>query len=155
MARTITRSKGQPRRPNQIDVHVGSRVRRRRLELDLSQEQLGEALGVTFQQIQKYERGTNRVGASRLFELGGILNVAVGYFYSGLAVQPNGGDEPQAGAVLQEDAAIPYVADPPQTRDAIELQQLFSQIKDARARRAILDMCRSMVASQADDPDRT
>jgi transcriptional regulator with XRE-family HTH domain len=124
------------------------------LELDLSQEQLGEALGVTFQQIQKYERGTNRIGASRLFELGGILNVAVGYFYSGLAVRLNGADQLQPGAGLEEDAA-PYVADPPQTRDEIELQKLFSQIKDPRARRAILDMCRSMVASRTDGSDRT
>lgn len=67
--------------PNPIDRHVGNSVRQRRMLLGMSQEKLGEALGLTFQQVQKYERGANRIGASRLFDLSNILNVPVGFFY--------------------------------------------------------------------------
>src|SRR5262245_30468310 len=69
------------RRPNPIDVHVGSRVRFRRMLLGMSQEKLGEKLGLTFQQIQKYEKGINRIGASRLFDLAQVLGVPVQFFY--------------------------------------------------------------------------
>src|SRR6476659_2664637 len=69
------------RRPNPIDVHVGSRVRFRRMLLGMSQERLGEKLGLTFQQIQKYEKGINRIGASRLFDLAQVLGVSVQFFY--------------------------------------------------------------------------
>jgi transcriptional regulator with XRE-family HTH domain len=69
--------------PNPIDVHVGSRVRNRRLELGMSQEKLGTALGLTFQQVQKYEKGTNRIGGSRLQHLSGILQVTIAYFFEG------------------------------------------------------------------------
>ncbi|RPI31359.1 MAG: XRE family transcriptional regulator, partial [Hyphomicrobiaceae bacterium] len=69
------------RRPNPIDVHVGSRVRFRRMLLGMSQEKLGEKLGLTFQQIQKYEKGINRIGASRLFDLAQVLGVSVQFFY--------------------------------------------------------------------------
>jgi transcriptional regulator with XRE-family HTH domain len=74
-----------PRETNAIDVHVGHRVRLRRLTLNLTQGQLGDRLGVTFQQVQKYERGVNRIGASRLFDLGSVLGVEVSFFYEGLA----------------------------------------------------------------------
>ena len=69
------------RRPNPIDVHVGGRVRFRRMLLGMSQEKLGERLGLTFQQVQKYEKGINRIGASRLFELANVLGVEVQFFY--------------------------------------------------------------------------
>src|SRR3546814_20113266 len=70
--------------PNPVDVHVGSRVRLRRTLLGMSQEKLGEAIGLTFQQVQKYERGTNRIGASRLFDLSKVLDVPVGFFFEEL-----------------------------------------------------------------------
>src|SRR5271167_161042 len=69
------------RKPNPVDIHVGSRVRYRRMIVGMSQEKLGEKMNLTFQQIQKYEKGTNRIGASRLFQLSKILDVAVGYFF--------------------------------------------------------------------------
>ena len=76
-----------PRKSNPVDIHVGGRVRLRRMLLGMSQEKLGESLGLTFQQIQKYEKGANRIGASRLFELARILGVNVQYFFEELAGQ--------------------------------------------------------------------
>jgi len=74
-----------PRQANSVDAHVGSRIKVRRLSLNISQEKLGEELGVTFQQVQKYERGSNRVGASRLWRLAQVLQVPVHYFFEGLS----------------------------------------------------------------------
>src|SRR5436189_681918 len=71
------------RRANPVDVHVGSRVRLRRMMLGMSQEKLGESLGITFQQIQKYEKGTNRIGASRLQHIARVLTMPVSYFFEG------------------------------------------------------------------------
>src|SRR6266436_6747573 len=76
--------------PNPIDKHVGSRVRMRRLMLEMSQEKLGNALGLTFQQVQKYEKGTNRIGASRLHQIASILQVPVSFFFEGAPSLPNG-----------------------------------------------------------------
>src|SRR5512145_1807794 len=78
---------GRPKtgKPNPIDVHVGSRVRLRRTLLGMSQEKLGEAIGLTFQQVQKYERGANRIGSSRLFDLARVLDVPVSYFFEDMA----------------------------------------------------------------------
>ena len=80
-------SESSPRehRPSPIDVHVGSRVRLRRTLLGMSQERLGEALGLTFQQVQKYERGVNRIGASRLFDLARVLDVPIGFFFDAVS----------------------------------------------------------------------
>jgi transcriptional regulator with XRE-family HTH domain len=75
-----------PREPQAVDRHVGTRLREKRHELGMTQETLGNALGVTFQQVQKYERGTNRVSAGRLFSLANLLDVEVSYFFEGLAV---------------------------------------------------------------------
>src|SRR5579883_3316499 len=82
--RVIRRRRQKADRPNPIDVHVGSRVRLRRTLLGMSQEKLGDAIGLTFQQVQKYERGANRVGASRLFELSRVLDVPVSFFFDEL-----------------------------------------------------------------------
>src|SRR4030042_2052483 len=79
------------RRANPIDVHVGARVRLRRMILGMSQEKLGDSLGLTFQQVQKYEKGTNRIGASRLFDLSQVFGVPVQFFYEELAVAGAGG----------------------------------------------------------------
>src|SRR5512147_2967524 len=77
-------------RPSPIDVHVGSRIRLRRTLLGMSQEKLGEALGLTFQQIQKYERGVNRIGASRLFDLARVLDVPIGFFFDDMSPELGG-----------------------------------------------------------------
>lgn len=89
-----------PGTPNPIDVHVGSRVRLRRTLLGLSQERLGEAVGLTFQQIQKYERGANRIGASRLFEFSRILDVPVSFFFDDMSEKFRGMEPVAAGGWL-------------------------------------------------------
>ena len=87
------------RNATEIDIHVGSRVRVRRQLLGMSQTQLGEALGVTFQQVQKYERGTNRVGASRLYKISEVLDVPIAFFFDGLA-RPNRDDAAESESVI-------------------------------------------------------
>jgi transcriptional regulator with XRE-family HTH domain len=129
------------RRANPIDIHVGSRVRFRRMLLGMSQEKLGEKLGLTFQQVQKYEKGINRIGASRLFDLAQVLGVSVQFFYE---------EAPTAEArVLASDSA----ADGPdehsiveflRSRDGLELNRAFVRIADLKARRAIVDLVRSL-----------
>jgi transcriptional regulator with XRE-family HTH domain len=84
--------KGQGRTPNQVDAHVGGRMRTRRLLLGISQEELANALGLTFQQVQKYEHGTNRVSASRLFQLSRVLDVPISWFFEGIPVDFAGGE---------------------------------------------------------------
>src|SRR6188768_2616137 len=85
------------RRPNPVDLHVGGRVRMRRTLLGVSQEQLADSLGLTFQQVQKYERGANRVSASKLYESARALQAPVSFFFEGLADPLDGGDGDDAG----------------------------------------------------------
>jgi transcriptional regulator with XRE-family HTH domain len=128
------------RRPNPIDVHVGSRVRFRRMLLGMSQEKLGEKLGLTFQQIQKYEKGINRIGASRLFDLAQVLGVPIQFFYeeAPLAepqVAPAGfAEKPEEGSIVE------FL----RSRDGLELNKAFVRISDVKARRAIVDLVRSL-----------
>ena len=120
--------------PNPIDKHVGSRVRMRRMMLSMSQEKLGDALGLTFQQVQKYEKGTNRIGAGRLHQIARILKVPVSFFFEG---SPRDG----AGASEVEQAPLPtYVADFLATSDGLALTKAFMQIKDATLRRRIVSL---------------
>lgn len=129
------------RRANPIDVHVGSRVKLRRTLLGMSQEKLGEQLGLTFQQIQKYEKGVNRIGASRLFELARVLNVPVQYFYE---EAPIGGTPMPASPGMTERPPEPYVPEVLATRESLELNKAFARISDARVRRAIVELVRSL-----------
>src|SRR5215203_7217207 len=121
--------------PNPIDKHVGSRVRMRRMLVGMSQEKLGEALGLTFQQVQKYEKGTNRISASRLQHIAAILGVTVGYFYEGAPLTASG---PLQG--MAEEASPPYMADFVSSADGLELMQSFQRIADPRLRRRIVDL---------------
>ena len=120
--------------PNPIDKYVGSRVRMRRMMLSMSQEKLGDALGLTFQQVQKYEKGTNRIGASRLQQISNILQVPVSFFFEGapdISTTPHvGGDAPSPA----------YVADFLATSDGLALTKAFMRIKDAKLRRSIVDL---------------
>jgi transcriptional regulator with XRE-family HTH domain len=120
--------------PNPVDKHVGSRIRTRRLLVGLSQEKLGEALGITFQQIQKYEKGTNRISASRLQQAARVLGVPVEYFYEG-GPQLEG---PQSG--FAEGAAADYVSDFLMTNEGIQLMKAFMRIRDASVRRRVIDL---------------
>jgi len=129
------------RRPNPIDVHVGSRVRFRRMLLGMSQEKLGEKLGLTFQQVQKYEKGINRIGASRLFDLAQVLGVSVQFFYEE-APSPEGHSDAASGFAERPDehAIVEFL----RSRDGLELNRAFVRISDLKARRAIVDLVRSL-----------
>jgi len=120
--------------PNPVDKHVGSRVRMRRIMLGMSQEKLGEGLGLTFQQIQKYEKGTNRIGASRLQQICDILRIPVSFLFEGVpggAINADGMIEPASPA---------YVADFLATTEGLALIRAFTSIPNIKLRRAIVDM---------------
>ncbi|MGB3503254.1 MAG: helix-turn-helix domain-containing protein [Mesorhizobium sp.] len=127
------------KKPNPIDIHVGSRVRLRRNMLGMSQEKLGEALGITFQQIQKYEKGTNRVGASRLQAIAAILGVPVAFFFE---------DAPslnQAGSFNEpDDNGTNFVVDFLNSAEGLQLNRAFVKIPDARVRRRLVDLVKTL-----------
>jgi transcriptional regulator with XRE-family HTH domain len=135
--------RGGSRRANPIDVHVGGRVRLRRMLLGMSQEKLGEHLGLTFQQIQKYEKGINRIGASRLFDLAQVLSVPVQFFYEELAVGSSG-----AASGFGERPAESYAAEFLGSREGLELNKAFARITDPRVRRSIVDLVRAFAGEQ-------
>lgn len=131
--------------PNPIDVHVGSRVRLRRLVIGMSQEKLGEQLGLTFQQVQKYEKGTNRIGASRLFEMARILGVPIQFFYEDM--EPVGGMEP----AFAEAGGAPFVMDFVSSAEGLTLNRAFSEISDPGLRRAVIELVKQL--AKASPPD--
>ncbi|WP_424959218.1 helix-turn-helix domain-containing protein [Hyphomicrobium sp. 1Nfss2.1] len=133
------------RRANPVDVHVGGRVRLRRMLLGMSQEKLGEHLGLTFQQVQKYEKGINRIGASRLFDLSQVLGVPVQFFYEELVVSSMDGN-PAGG--FAERPAESYAAEFLGSRDGLELNKAFARITDPRVRRSIVDLVRAFAGEQ-------
>jgi transcriptional regulator with XRE-family HTH domain len=120
--------------PNPVDKYVGSRVRMRRIMLGMSQEKLGEALGLTFQQVQKYEKGTNRVGASRLQQISEILQVPVSFLFdggpSGIANSENFG----------EGSSPSYISDFLATSEGLALTRAFTRIPDSKLRRSIVEL---------------
>src|SRR5689334_14137146 len=120
--------------PNPIDKHVGSRVRMRRMMLAMSQEKLGDALGLTFQQVQKYEKGTNRIGASRLQQISHILQVPVEFFFEGSPdLQPSGDG-------MQDAPSATYVSDFLASSEGLSLTKAFTRIKEPKLRRRIVDL---------------
>ena len=121
--------------PNPTDKHVGARVRMRRMMLAMSQEKLGDALGLTFQQVQKYEKGANRIGASRLQQISQILQVPVSFFFDGAPSAPG---LPHDGFSAAPSPA--YVSDFLATSDGLALTKAFMGIKDAKLRRRIVDL---------------
>src|SRR5215469_13542399 len=144
------RSRQKSDKPNPIDIHVGARVRLRRTLLGMSQEKLGEAIGLTFQQVQKYERGANRVGASRLYELARVLDVPVKFFFDDV-------DPVRAPAIpggFAEPPAEPFDTDPMRKRETIDLVDAYYTIEDTTIRRRLLDLARSL-ATGGDQPGST
>src|SRR5579885_1452671 len=129
--------------PNPIDKHVGSRVRMRRMMLNMSQERLGDALGLTFQQVQKYEKGTNRIGASRLQQIAHILQVPVEFFFEGGPELAGAGQ----GAGLAEAPSPAYVSDFLATSDGLALTKAFMRIGDSKLRRRIVDLVEQIAIS--------
>jgi transcriptional regulator with XRE-family HTH domain len=129
--------------PNPIDKHVGSRVRMRRMMLSMSQEKLGDALGLTFQQVQKYEKGTNRIGASRLQQIAHILQVPVSFFFEGAPHLPG-----QSGGSLGEAPSPAYVSEFLATSDGLSLTKAFMRIKSNKLRRRIVDLVEQIAGEE-------
>lgn len=127
------------KKPNPIDIHVGSRIRLRRTMLGMSQEKLGDALGITFQQIQKYEKGTNRVGASRLQNISGILNAPVSFFFEDAP-----GDSSIGQGGLSEASGSNYVVDFLSSSEGLQLNRAFLKISDPKVRRRIVDLVKAL-----------
>jgi transcriptional regulator with XRE-family HTH domain len=136
------------KQPNPIDIHVGSRVRLRRMMLGMSQEKLGESLGITFQQIQKYEKGTNRIGASRLQHIARVLTVPVSFFFEdapgGVATDPGPGG-------MAERPSASYVVDFLSSSEGIQLNKAFIRIKDAKIRRKVIELVRALAGAEDDE----
>ena len=131
--------------PNPTDKHVGSRVRMRRMMLGMSQEKLGDSLGLTFQQVQKYEKGTNRIGASRLQQISEILQVPVSFLFDG---GPSGAIN---GSPFAEGASPAYVSDFLATAEGLALTRAFTRITDAKLRRSIVEMVEQIAAREGPD----
>ncbi len=130
--------------PNPTDKHVGSRVRMRRMMLGMSQEKLGDALGLTFQQVQKYEKGTNRIGASRLQQISHILQVPVSFFFEGApSTHPSGKSEG-----MGEAPSPAYVSDFLATSDGLALTKAFMRIDDSKLRRRIVDLVEQIASRE-------
>ncbi|MBZ9796670.1 helix-turn-helix domain-containing protein [Mesorhizobium sp. ES1-4] len=133
------------KKPNPIDIHVGSRVRLRRNMLGMSQEKLGENLGITFQQIQKYEKGTNRVGASRLQAIASILGVPVAFFFEDAP-----GHEPTANRGFAEDSSMAFAVEFCGSPEGLQLNRAFVKIADVKVRRRIIDLVKSLAEDDLD-----
>jgi transcriptional regulator with XRE-family HTH domain len=131
--------------PNPVDKYVGSRVRMRRIMLGMSQEKLGEALGLTFQQVQKYEKGTNRVGASRLQQISEILQVPFSFLFEG------GPGAIHNGEGFAEASSPAYVSDFLATSEGLALTRAFTRITDAKLRRSIVDLVEQIASREAPD----
>ncbi|WP_291365966.1 helix-turn-helix domain-containing protein [Acetobacter sp. UBA5411] len=148
-------------RVSDLDAHVGARIRLRRTMLGMSQEKLGEAISLTFQQIQKYERGTNRVSASRLFEIAKVLDVPIGFFYDDMPLAPTAPppEATQSAPVMGFAEAQQGFGGPPMPgasspatvdaavlsrRETLELVRAYYRIPDAGVRKRVLDLIRSM-----------
>jgi len=134
----------EKKKPNPIDIHVGSRVRLRRTMLSLSQEKLGDSLGITFQQIQKYEKGANRIGASRLQQIARVLNTPVAFFFEDAP-----GMQSDSGGGFAESESANYVVDFLSSTEGLQLNRAFVKINDPQVRKKIVDLVKSL----ADDSD--
>lgn len=147
---TASSKKGKP---NPVDIHVGQRLRMRRSLLGLSQEKLSEAIGLTFQQVQKYERGTNRISASRLYQFSKILDVPVTYFFDNIA----GNDKIAANKLrygLSDNEQDAFSGeDVLSNKETIELVRIYYSIKDPKVRKDLLNMIKSMAATMTGNDD--
>jgi transcriptional regulator with XRE-family HTH domain len=135
------------RLPNPVDLHVGARIRLRRRMQGVSQEKLADALGLTFQQVQKYERGANRVSASKLYEIASALRAPVAYFFDGLANPA--GDGPDGAESSEEQSVHAFLM----TSEGLELARLFPMVPRGRVRRRVLDLLRAMIGDAEEVED--
>lgn len=132
--------------PNPVDVHVGSRVRLRRTLLGMSQEKLGKAVSLTFQQIQKYERGANRIGSSRLYQLATILDVPVSFFFDGVEDRLD-----RAAAGVAESDQATFESDQFSRRETLELVRAYYRITDPTVRKKIFELVKSVSTRTPED----
>ncbi|WP_425419926.1 helix-turn-helix domain-containing protein [Oricola indica] len=133
------------KQPNPIDIHVGGRIRLRRTMMGMSQEKLGEQLGITFQQVQKYEKGTNRVGASRLQNIAAILGVPVSFFFEDAP-----GDSVTSEVGGMNESSSSYVVNFLSSAEGLQLNRAFVRISDPKVRRRIIDLVKAL-AAESDD----
>lgn len=143
--RDVKRRGGRPKidTPSPVDIHVGSRVRLRRTLLGMSQEKLGAAVGLTFQQIQKYERGANRIGASRLYDMARVMEVQVQFFFDEMPAEPAAeGYQPLTGGA--EPKGVTADQDPMAKRETLELVRTYYRIPNANLRRKLFDLAKAL-----------
>src|SRR5205823_3829121 len=141
--RKVSGRPARKRSPNAIDIHVGSRIRLRRTLLGMSQGKLGDAIGLTFQQVQKYERGANRVGSSRLFDLARVLDVPLSYFFGEMSASTSA----RSPALLRgkaEQKPLAFQPDPLAKRETLELVRAYYHITDSRVRKRVLELTKSL-----------
>ncbi len=132
--------------PHPVDIHVGRRLRSRRTILGLSQEEIGEAVGITFQQVQKYERGLNRIGSSRLYEFACILGVGVSYFFEDFSA--NNADKLSGNSGFAEEA-LSFEHGSTNNKEVLTLIRSYYDIKDLHVRKKILSLIKSLSSSRA------
>jgi transcriptional regulator with XRE-family HTH domain len=140
---SMTIEKDAVRTPNPVDVHVGLQVRLRRKQLKISQEKLADALGLTFQQVQKYERGSNRISASKLYEIARTLKVSIAWFFEGLGDPVTASEDGAASSAFAHGFLL--------TQDGVDLANLFPKIPERRVRRRIVELVRAMTDEPAAD----
>jgi len=153
-AKKSSRGRTPTGQPNPIDVHVGNRVRLRRTLLGMSQEKLGSLLGLTFQQVQKYERGTNRVGASRLWDIANVLNVPISFFYEDMSkdtesLSPRMFSIPQEKMEVLAEEKEEFSIDPMKRQETIELVKAYYKINNRTAAKNLFDLIVSMSKSSS------
>ncbi|MEE8214488.1 MAG: helix-turn-helix domain-containing protein [Alphaproteobacteria bacterium] len=132
-------------RPNPVDVHVGARVRLRRTLLGMSQEKLGDAIGLTFQQVQKYERGANRIGSSRLFDLSRVLDVPIEFFFDEMPGDVAASSPAQTRGMAEE--PVSYELDPMAKRETLELVRAYYKITDPHVRKRLFELTKALGAA--------
>ena len=128
------------KKPNPVDIHVGSRVRLRRMLLGMSQDRLGNSMGLTFQQVQKYEKGVNRIGASRLFHISRILDVPVQFFFEDARFAGETGSTPSMAKGDSEGFILEFL----NSREGLELNRAFVKIGDGKVRKSVVDLVRAL-----------
>lgn len=141
----LGRKMKQTKSPHPIDVHVGARVKLRRTLLGMSQDKLGDALGLTFQQIQKYEKGVNRIGASRIFEISRILDVPIQFLFDDYAMR-----EGLATGFSDGNGDASFM-DLLNTPDGVQLCRYYSEIEDPKVKKRVLDLVRAIAEGERDD----